>query len=210
MKEFTHGFILQASLILALGAQNIFVLESGLKKQRHLLVSLVCSICDALLIAIGVMGAATLFVQIPILKMGFGLAGVVFLLYYGVLKIVEGIKSKHESFKGQIDQSRKTAKEVVILSLGFSLLNPHVYLDTIVLIGGYSAKYESLFDRALFGLGAAFFSGLWFFSLGSFASKMSRFLNNHRSMKIIQFISGTILIFLSWRLGLDVYGWTIT
>jgi L-lysine exporter family protein LysE/ArgO len=73
MNQFIEGFLLQASLIFALGAQNLFVLESGLKKQRNLLVALICSICDATLIAVGVAGAASIFVQVPTLKIGFGL-----------------------------------------------------------------------------------------------------------------------------------------
>ena len=78
---FSQGFVLQASLILALGAQNIFVLNSGLRKEHHLLVALVSSVCDTTLIFIGVLGVATFFVQFPILKMGLGVVGIVFLLW---------------------------------------------------------------------------------------------------------------------------------
>src|SRR5271170_136620 len=84
-----QGFLLQASLILALGAQNLFVLESGLKRRRHLLVALICSICDAALITVGVAGAASLFVRVPLLKIAFGGLGVAFLVYYGLLKLKE-------------------------------------------------------------------------------------------------------------------------
>ena len=80
---FIQGFLLQASLILALGAQNIFVLNSGLKKKRHFQVALVSSICDASLIFIGVLGIATFFIQYPILKISLGVAGVGFLFSTG-------------------------------------------------------------------------------------------------------------------------------
>jgi L-lysine exporter family protein LysE/ArgO len=89
--QFLQGFSLQASLILALGAQNIFVLNSGLKKQRHLLVAFVSSVCDTLLVFVGVLGVATFFVEFPVLKIGLGIIGVVFLFFYGVLKIKEGL-----------------------------------------------------------------------------------------------------------------------
>jgi L-lysine exporter family protein LysE/ArgO len=92
MNQFIEGFLLQASLILALGAQNLFVLESGLKRQRHLLVALICSICDTVLIAVGVAGAASIFVQVPSLKICSGALGVLFLIYYGVKKILEGFR----------------------------------------------------------------------------------------------------------------------
>jgi len=82
-----QGFLLQASLILALGAQNIFVLNSGLRKKRHFLVALVSSICDTTLIFVGVLGVATFFIQYPILKISLGIAGVSFLFFYGAMKI---------------------------------------------------------------------------------------------------------------------------
>ena len=79
MKFFSDGFLLQASLILALGAQNIFVLESGLKKQRQFVVAFVCSLCDLILIMLGVLGASSLFLRFPSLKIAFGIIGVGFL-----------------------------------------------------------------------------------------------------------------------------------
>lgn len=205
MDLFLEGFLLQGSLILALGAQNIFVLESGLKKQRNLLVASVCSFCDATLIAVGVLGAATVFVKIPMLKIMFGVLGVLFLAFYGVKKLKESLKP----VKLEVNESQSTSsvKKVILLSLGFSLLNPHVYLDTIVLIGGYAAKYSDFEQRAMFGFGAASFSTIWFFGLGIFAQAMSSVLKSPKAMKAVSFISGVILIVLTWKLGKDVYGW---
>lgn len=207
MENFLNGFFLQSSLILGLGAQNIFVLESGLKKQRHHLVATVCSICDALLIAVGVIGAATIFVKFPLLKISFGIFGIIFLVYYGARKLYEGITSKKEKLDGNFIKGKISAKKVIMLSLWFSLLNPHVYLDTVVLIGGYSAKYPDINDRMLFGLGASTFSILWFFGLAEFSSAMGRFLKNENSMRYIQVASGIILLFLSYKLSLDVLYW---
>jgi L-lysine exporter family protein LysE/ArgO len=197
--------LLQASLIFALGAQNIFVLESGLKKQRNLVVAAVCTLCDAFLIAVGVAGAASIFVRVPSLKIGFGLLGVGFLFYYGVKKIFEGLSSKEtdQAYAATVS----SLKQVILLSLSFSLLNPHVYLDTVVLIGGYSAKFPELSVRAIFGLGASSFSLLWFFGLSIFASFLSHLLNNRKTMKIIALVSGLILLGLSWKLGTDVFKW---
>lgn len=205
MELFIEGFLLQASLILALGAQNIFVLESGLKKQRHVLVATVCSICDAILILIGVIGAATLFVKVPLLKIIFGTIGVLFLSFYGFKKLKEAFDNKINVHEEQIGLS--SIKKVILLSLGFSLLNPHVYLDTIILIGGYSAKFKSLSERFIFGSGAASFSALWFFGLAIFAGLMSTILKNPRNMRIVSIISGIILLILSFKLGSDVYAW---
>jgi L-lysine exporter family protein LysE/ArgO len=208
MHIFLEGFLLQASLILALGAQNIFVLESGLKKQRHLLVAFVCSLCDAILILIGVAGAASVFVQVPVLKIGFGILGVLFLLFYGVKKLREGFRP---AFVEEAHaETSSSLKKVILLSLGFSLLNPHVYLDTVILIGGYSAKFAELGSRIQFGAGASFFSVLWFFGLAIFAYSCRKLLNNPRGMQIVSLLSGIILIALSYKLGFDVYGWILS
>lgn len=205
MKYFIQGFLLQASLILALGAQNIFVLESGLKQRRHLFVALVCSICDVLLITIGVLGAASIFVKVPFLKIAFGAIGVLFLVYYALKKLIFSFsKANAEHFE---DQSTTSLKQVLLLSLGFSLLNPHVYLDTVILIGGYSAKFAEVNSRLLFGAGAGSFSVLWFFGLALFASAMNSALNDPKSLRLIAFLSGLILIILALKLGLDVFEW---
>ncbi|AZZ36272.1 hypothetical protein CIK05_05535 [Bdellovibrio sp. qaytius] len=201
---FIQGFLLQASLILALGAQNIFVLNSGLRKQRHLLVAFVSSICDTLLIFIGVLGVATFFVQYPLLKIGLGVVGVAFLLYYGIVKLNEAREGVEIS---QSSQQVSTVKQTILTSLGFSLLNPHVYLDTVVLIGGYSSKFAFLLERFYFGFGASSFSTIWFFGLALLASLVSRFLNNSKAMRGVSLVSGIILVLLALKLGIDVYGW---
>lgn len=201
---FIQGFLLQASLILALGAQNIFVLNSGLRKQRHLLVALVSSLCDTLLIFVGVLGVATFFVQFPVMKIGLGVVGVGFLLFYGIVKLKEARKGVEIS---QSSNQVTTIKQTILTSLGFSLLNPHVYLDTVVLVGGYSSKFGSWLDRFYFGFGASSFSTIWFFGLALLASLASSFLNNSKAMRVVSLVSGIILVVLALKLGTDVYGW---
>jgi L-lysine exporter family protein LysE/ArgO len=158
MEKFVQGFLLQASLILALGAQNLFVLESGLKRQRHLWVATLCTLCDALLIALGVLGAATIFVRLPWLKILFGILGVAFLAYYGWIKLTEKpAKQKSTSFS-----SKKVVPLRVVTgqTLAFSLLNPHVYLDTLVLIGGFSASMSRYVNNAQIMRGVSIVSGV--------------------------------------------------
>ncbi|MES2800940.1 MAG: LysE/ArgO family amino acid transporter [Bdellovibrionota bacterium] len=201
---FLQGFLLQASLILALGAQNIFVLNSGLRKQRHLLVAAICSICDTLLVFVGVLGVATFFIQYPLLKTGLGVIGVVFLFYYGALKLREAKLGSHLNLSSEQTTS---LKKTVLTTIGFSLLNPHVYLDTIVLIGGYSSKFTQITERFYFGAGASVFSTIWFFGLAILASRGSRLLKNPKAMRIIALISGLVLVFLALKLGADVYSW---
>lgn len=201
---FLQGFLLQASLILALGAQNIFVLNSGLRRQRHLLVALVCSLCDTLLVFVGVLGVATVFAQFPPLKIGLGIVGVGFLFFYGALKLREARKGSVIS----LDSAQSTtARQAVLTSLGFSLLNPHVYLDTVVLVGGYSSKFPLIGERFYFGAGASLFSAIWFFGLALLASFGSRLLKSAAAMRIVSLVSGLVLIGLAIKLGVDVWGW---
>lgn len=199
-----QGFFLQASLILALGAQNIFVLNSGLRRERPLLVAFVSAVCDTLLIFIGVLGIATFFVQFPVLKIGLGVVGVGFLLFYGLLKLIEAKNGINDS---PTSPQTTSISQTVLTSLGFSLLNPHVYLDTVVLIGGYSSKFANLSERFYFGAGASFFSTIWFFGLATLAAQGSRLLSNPKAMRIVSLLSGVILMILALKLGADVREW---
>lgn len=204
VSSFLQGFVLQASLILALGAQNLFILNSGLLKQRHFLTATVSALCDTFLIFVGVLGVATFFIEFPIMKIGLGIIGVVFLFYYGVLKLKE---AKLGAAQIQFCVYKLSVKKTILTSLGFSLLNPHVYLDTVVLIGGYSAKFEQVTDRLYFGSGAAAFSIVWFFALVTLASFASSVLSSTKAMRFISLGSGLLLCGLALKLGIEVASW---
>ncbi len=201
---FFEGLLLQASLIFALGAQNLFVLESGLRRQNHLTVSFVCFLCDLTLILLGVAGAATVFTRFPHLKIFVGLLGVSFMFAYGVSKL---FSSESDLPKKESENLQLTIKKSVLLAVSFSILNPHAYLDAFILIGGFSTKYASLHDRILFGLGAAVYSGIWFLVLSSMSSVMKPILEHPGRMKKVMSVAGLALIFLSGKLGMDVMKW---
>lgn len=201
---FLEGLVLQASLIFALGAQNLFVLEAGLRRQNHLTVSLVCFVCDFVMIMLGVAGAATIFTQFPEFKIFIGLLGVSFLFTYGISKIFAKPEKEQESEAHVLEISIKRS---IVLAATFSILNPHAYLDAFILIGGFSTKYEALQDRVMLGLGAACYSGLWFLVLSSFSAKMKPILSQPVRMQKVMAIAGLALVFLSGKLGLDVMDW---
>jgi L-lysine exporter family protein LysE/ArgO len=202
-KIFFEGFILQASLIFALGAQNLFVLESGLKRQHHIAVSAVCFLCDLTLILLGVAGAATLFNAFPKLKIVIGIIGVIFLFLYGLQKFTrnEMIELSKESFENS------TLAKSIMLAATVSILNPHAYLDAFILIGGYASKYPTLSDRITLGTGAAIYSGLWFVCLSTLSSLLKPFLLNPLRSRFIMRTAGLALILLSGKLALDVLHW---
>lgn len=128
LQIFLQGLLLQASLILALGAQNIYVLESGLRRKRHLLIATICSVCDTTLIFSGVFGCASVFLKLPLLKVAFGVLGAAFLFVYGVLKLREVLRPPVVVEASTVMAT--STRQVLTTTLAFSLLNPHVYLDT--------------------------------------------------------------------------------
>ena len=199
METYIQGLVLQSSLILALGAQNLFVLDCGIHKRSPVAVALVCALCDALLILLGVLGAATLFQMVPFFQLALSAAGVFFLVFYGARKLREGFGTS--SLAEMKSTSSGTLKATLIAALSFSLLNPHVYLDTLVLIGGYSSRFPVASDRLAFGAGAASFSFVWFFALSLGAAAISLKLRSPKVLRRISLVSGCILIALGLKLA---------
>lgn len=202
---YLEGLLLQASLIFALGPQNLFILESGLRRRYHITVSIVCFLCDLTLIMLGVAGAATFFNQYPQIKITFGILGVGFLLLYGFGKI----RSQDELQLDNQDFKKLTLKRSILKAITFSTLNPHAYLDGIVLIGGYASKYESLSDRIILGLGSSSYSLFWFLLLSTGASTLMPLFKKPKAMRFMVGTAGVVLLFLSLRLSFDVYGWVV-
>lgn len=203
---FLEGFLLQASLIFALGAQNIFILETGIRRQHHVIVSFVCFLCDYFIIMLGVLGTASLLEEYPQIKIAFGILGISFLVYYGWGKL----RSVEQSYNpNEMTINKNTLLKSVLGAITFSVVNPHAYLDGIVLIGGYSTKFPEVSQRVALGSGAAFYSLVWFLTLSSASSSLMSFLGNPRRMRLAMNFSGIVLILLSARLGIDVYYWIL-
>jgi L-lysine exporter family protein LysE/ArgO len=197
---FLFGLILQSSMILALGAQNLFVLEKGILKERPFVVALLCSSCDVFLILLGVLGAGSFFANNAYLTIAFKIFGAAFLLKYAWGKFKEA-SSKPEARTSSF-HADGNLKSLVSSTLAVSLLNPHVYLDAVVLIGGYSTQFESLEEKFHFALGAGGFSVLWFFALSFGASLFSSALNKPTTMRVINYASS----FLMGALGINLLG----
>ena len=162
MTSFFAGFALSFSLILAIGAQNAFVLRQGLRGQHVLAVVLTCAISDAILITIGVAGFAAVNEAIPGLAPVMRWGGAAFLLVYGALSFRAAFASD-----GALDPAGSGAGSLgkaVTTVLALTWLNPHVYLDTVILLGSISTQYEG--QQRVFGLGAVSSSFVFFFSLG--------------------------------------------
>lgn len=156
------GMATGASLIIAIGAQNVFVLTQGIRKQHRFVVALICSLCDALLITAGVAGMGALIEQSPLLLSIASVAGALFLFVYGLKSLLSAFQAK--TGMEESGEHLVSRKQVIFTTLAITLLNPHVYLDTVVLLGSISATYAGT-GRFLFGGGAVTMSFLWFFIL---------------------------------------------
>src|SRR5262245_45518093 len=156
------GFLLAAGLIIAIGAQNAFVLRQGLARRHVFAVATLCALSDIVLIAAGIAGLGSLVRAAPILLFWITLAGGLFLAAYGVMAFVRALKPGRLSpaAKGETRRSVTLATALV-----FTFLNPHVYLDTVMLIGAVSSRYQSSAAVA-FGAGAGLASIAWFYGLG--------------------------------------------
>jgi L-lysine exporter family protein LysE/ArgO len=161
MLSFIPGFFTGLSLIVAIGAQNAFVIRQGLTKKHVLLVVTICAVADAALIALGIAGLGAIISGLPWLLEVIRWFGVAYLSWFGVRSIMSAFKN--ESMDASGAQSLSKGK-VVAAVLGFTLLNPHVYLDTVILVGSVANQFGQ--DRWAFGIGAMFASVVWFFSIG--------------------------------------------
>ena len=183
------GFITGMSLILALGPQNIFVIEQGLKKEFVFFVCLICSFSDLILIFLGIF-LFHLFENFftPLIEFVFNLILLGFLLnfiwgkiYTKVTKLNLNIKKKHSTFSS-----------VLLKTFGFTYLNPHVYSDTVFFLGNFS-KDLALDQKILFWIGASFSSFVAFFFLGYMSKYLSNYLNTEKIWKII---NALIIVFM--------------
>ena len=184
------GFFTGLSLILAIGAQNIFVIEQGLKKQHVFVVCLICSISDLILIFLGIFlfhYFNQLFNQTVELILNILL--ILFLLHF----IYSKIKTHYSDINFSNDLTNISKINIFIKTLGFTYLNPHVYSDTVFFLGNFSKNYL-LNQKIAFGIGAAIASFLFFFALGYLSNYLSKYA---KSKKVWRVINIFIITFMS-------------
>ena len=183
MPPFVAGYVLSLSLILAIGAQNAFVLRQGLRRQHVLPVVAFCGISDAILILAGVVGFGALAQELPWFETAMRYGGAAFLLWYGWLNALSAWRG------GNVMDTTGAVSSNLVTTLAtlaaITWLNPHVYLDTVVLIGSISAQYD---NRVAFGAGAVLASLTFFFALGFGARLLTPFFRRPRSWQILDAI----------------------
>ena len=193
---YLQGFGTGAGLIIAIGAQNAFVLTQSIRRNHHLTICLVCAICDAVLISLGVLGTGSLIASQPMLLKPAAWGGAAFLAWYG-------FGSFRSALKGGQLEAQETAttglKSVILLTLTITLLNPHVYLDTVVMLGAISGQYEGA-GRYLFGFGAISASFVWFYALGFGGRALAPLFKKPVTWRVLDSAVCLTMWFVAWNL----------
>lgn len=193
--DYTSGFLLGLSLIIAIGSQNAFVLKQGLRREHVFIVCLFCAVSDALLISAGVAGFGAVTARFPQVVTIAKVAGVIFLLGYGLQSLYASMRISHALHtEGAAVTSLKKA---ILLCIGFTWLNPHVYLDTLVLVGMVSTGAD---NKLLFGLGAVSASFCFFFALGYGARLLKPLFVKPKAWNILDGLVGLLMLYLAWHL----------
>ena len=189
MEYLVLGFFTGLSLILAIGAQNIFVIEQGLKKQYVFLVCIVCSLSDLLLIFLGILLFHFFHQYFNLLvELTLNILLIIFLIYF----IFSKIKSIKRSISFNSETKDTSRLEILLKTLGFTYLNAHVYSDTVFFLGNFSKNFL-LDEKIFFGIGASIASFIFFFLLGYMSTYFSRYAQND---KIWKFINIFIIVFM--------------
>lgn len=196
LSSYLQGFAIGFSLILAIGAQNAFVLKQGLKQQHIFWICLLCALSDATLIALGVFGFAALMQQFPMMITIARYAGALFLMVYGAQHIKQALQANQSI---QLDaQSEQSLWKILGICLALTWLNPHVYLDTVVLLGSISAQFAQM--KLYFALGAISASFLFFFALGYGVRLLLPVFKNRKAWQILDVMIAGVM----WNIALSL------
>jgi L-lysine exporter family protein LysE/ArgO len=195
------GFLTGFSLIVAIGAQNAFILRQGLTRQYIFLIVTVCAFSDALLIALGTFGLGALIQAIPNLLEIMRWLGVAYLTWFGLSSARRAIKTNALTVG---EDAHVSLKKTMLLTLGFTFLNPHVYLDTVILVGSLANHFGD--NKWFFAIGAAIASFTWFFSLGFAASKLAVLMAKPVFWKILDIFIAAVMFSLAINLAVGKLG----
>ena len=189
---FLAGFLLGGSLIMAIGAQNAFILRQGILRQHVFTLCAICSVADALLILVGVLGIGAIIQSAPHLLIAIRLMGAAFLMWYASVALRRALNPSGMAIEGEGEGSLKVA---VMTCLAFTFLNPHVYLDTVLLIGASAPDGSAA--RIAYTVGAMLASCVWFFSLGYGARYLAPAFQNPRAWQMLDALIAVVMVLIA-------------
>lgn len=198
MPVYINGLMLGLSLIMALGPQNIFLIRQGVLRKHALLTAVTCFFCDVILVTASVAGLHRVLELYPTLQLWMTWFGAAFLFYYGINALRQAYKPVKQVQIINSLQPTKNRSQIIMLALGFSLLNPHAIIDSLVLIGGGSSQFPG--HHQAFLLGVITSSLIWFSILTLTTYCFSALLSRQAVWKRIELFSGILMIYLSAKL----------
>ncbi|UZS66801.1 LysE/ArgO family amino acid transporter [Pseudomonas syringae] len=194
-QSYLNGLLIAAGLIMAIGTQNAFVLAQGLRREHHVAVAMLCIVCDAILVAAGVFGLANVLAQNPTLLALARWGGVIFLSWYGLQALRRACS--RQSLEHSAAVGRKSLRTVLLSALAVTLLNPHVYLDTVLLIGSLGAQQGV---PGAYVAGAASASLLWFSSLALGAAWLAPWLARPATWRMLDLMIAVMMFSVAFQL----------
>jgi L-lysine exporter family protein LysE/ArgO len=194
-QSYLNGLLISLGLIIAIGTQNAYVLAQSLRREHHLSVALLCIVCDVVLVAAGVFGLANVLAHSPSLLAIARWGGVIFLLWYGAMALRRAV-SPQSLAQGDAD-SQRSRRAVLLTALAVTLLNPHVYLDTVLLIGSLGAQQAV---PGAYVAGAASASVLWFSTLAIGAAWLAPWLARPTTWRLLDLMVAVMMFSVAVQL----------
>ncbi|KLV06482.1 amino acid transporter [Photobacterium ganghwense] len=201
-----QGFGLGASMIIPIGAQNAFVLNQGIKRNHHLTTATICSLLDTLFISLGIFGGGALLSSNKTLLTCVTIGGILFLTFYGALSLSSALRSASAE-EASTQVLARGRRAVILGALAVTVLNPHMYLDTVVILGSIGGQFEG-HDRIAFALGTIMASFVWFYTLSIGAAKLGPTLSQPKVKRGIDLAVAGMMFFIAFHLSQEL--WTKT
>lgn len=197
-----QGLGLSLTMIIPIGAQNAYVINQGISREHHMTTASICFLCDIILISSGIFGGGALLASYPVLLNTITLAGIAFLSMYA-WQFIQSARQPAENDVSTPTMSRGR-RAVIIGALAVTLLNPHVYLDTVVVLGAIGGQF-AFDERVAFTVGALLGSCLWFYGLSAGAARLSPWLSTPSIRRLLDILMASMMLFVAIKLALGLY-----
>ncbi|HIW07387.1 MAG TPA: LysE/ArgO family amino acid transporter [Candidatus Ignatzschineria merdigallinarum] len=196
-----EGVLLSAGLIIAIGAQNAYVLKQGIQNNHVFAVATVCFLCDFILMSLGILGVGTFVAKNQLLQLLLAGGGMLYILWFALQSFLSIRHPQRLELKNT--ESAGTINMVIVGALAITLLNPHVYLDTVVIIGGIAGTLETE-HKPIFLMGVLTSSAIWFYGLAYGARKLAPLFRKPITWQVLNFLIGSMMLFIAYQLGLFI------
>ena len=199
---YLEGILLSAGLIIAIGAQNAYVLKQGIQGQHVFAIATVCFLCDFILMSLGILGVGTFVAKNLFIQLSLATFGMLYILWFAWQSFRSIILPQQLTLTESNTQI--ALKTAILGALAITLLNPHVYLDTVVIIGGIAGTLESA-HKFYFLLGVLTSSAVWFYSLAFGATKLAPLFRKPRTWQVLNALIGSMMLFIAYQLGIFIF-----